>query len=171
MLYLDSDLIIEGDVAELYDTDLGENLIGAVRDIDFLGNLNMKDGARLKYARQVLNMSNPYDYFQAGVLVLNTRGLRSHVPVKQWLTVATKTKYIYNDQDILNEYCQGKVLYLDASWNVMNDCGGRIAKVFTFAPGPVFDEFSAARTRERVIHYAGFEKPWNTPYCDRREKY
>lgn len=171
VLYLDSDLIIEGDVAELYDTDLGENLIGAVRDIDFLGNLNMKDGARLKYARQVLNMSNPYDYFQAGVLVLNTRGLRSHVPVKQWLTVATETKYIYNDQDILNEYCQGKVLYLDASWNVMNDCGGRIAKVFTFAPGPVFDEFSAARTRERVIHYAGFEKPWNTPYCDRREKY
>ncbi|NPD32564.1 DUF4422 domain-containing protein [Eggerthellaceae bacterium zg-997] len=171
VLYLDSDLIIEGDVAHLFDTDLGDSLIGAVRDIDFLGNLNMPDGIRLNYAREVLRMAEPYDYFQAGVLLLNTAGLRDHVSVQKWLDLASDPKYIYNDQDILNEYCQGRVQYLDPSWNVMNDCGGRIGNVFTFAPNDVFTEFTKARANERVIHYAGFQKPWNTSHCDRQERY
>ena len=47
VLYLDSDIIIVGDIAKLYDIDLQDNLLGAVRDIDFLGNL--KREARQAY--------------------------------------------------------------------------------------------------------------------------
>lgn len=171
VLYLDSDLIIEGDVAELFDVELGDNLLAAVRDIDYLGNLNMKNGERMSYTYDVLGMDDPYDYFQAGVLLLNTEQLRRTVPAETWLTVSTDEKYIYNDQDILNEYCEGRVVFLEPDWNVMNDCGGRIGNVFSFAPVDVLDAFNDARTHEKVIHYAGFEKPWNTPTCDRREKY
>lgn len=84
VLYLDSDIIINGDIAKLYNIDLQGKLLGAVRDIDFLGNLNVKHGKRMNYAKTVLKMQNPYDYFQAGVLVLNTKAMREHYTIEQW---------------------------------------------------------------------------------------
>ena len=171
VLYLDSDLIVCGDVAELYDTDLGENLIAAAIDVDYLGNLNMLDGERLRYTDEVLGLKDPYSYFQAGVLLLNTHGLRELHTLEEWLALAEDNRYIYNDQDILNAECQGRVTYLDNAWNVMNDCGGRIAKVFCYAPADVYEGYLRAYASPRIVHYAGFEKPWKFGMCDLSELY
>ena len=166
VLYLDSDIIITGDIAKLYDTDLQGNLLGAIRDIDFLGNLNVKRGKRMAYAKNVLKMKNPYDYFQAGVLVLNTKAMREHCTIKQWLTYASNPNYIYNDQDVLNAHCEGKVLYLPWEWNVVHDCGGRVGNLFTQAPNDIYDAYMRSRSNPQIIHYAGYQKPWVDPDCD-----
>lgn len=171
VLYLDSDLIVKGDISDLYNTELGNNLLAATRDIDFLGNLNMKNGDRLKYAKKVLGMNNPYDYFQAGVLLLNTREMRKAYSIEEWLDFASDDRFIYNDQDVLNAHCEGRVTWLDFDWNVMIDCGNRIANVFSFAPHAVLDAFNDSRNHERIVHYAGFEKPWKFTYCDRSQLY
>ncbi len=166
VLYLDSDLIVEGDVSELFRHDVVGYALAAVRDVDYLGNLNMKDGNRLEYTRTVLGMDEPYDYFQAGVLLLNTREMRALHSVEEWLEIASNPVFIYNDQDILNAECQGRVRYLDFAWNVMNDCGGRIANVFSFAPAEVYDGYLASRWNPKIVHYAGCEKPWSAGGCD-----
>ena len=166
VLYLDSDIIINGDIAELYDTELGENLLAAVHDIDFLGNLNVKHGLRMGYAKDVLHMQDPYTYFQAGVLVLNTRAMREHYTMDQWLEYASNHEYIYNDQDVLNAHCEGKVTFLDWSWNVMHDCAGRVSNVFSLAPNDAYDAYMTSREHPKIIHYAGFVKPWTDPDCD-----
>ncbi len=171
VLYLDSDLIIQGDVAQLFDTELGNNLLAAAIDIDFLGNLNNNDGQRLAYARDVLRLADPYAYFQAGVLVLNTAEMRRLHTVAEWMGIVSSVDYIYDDQDILNAECQGRVVRLPNEWNVMHDCGGRVANVFTFAPNDVFDAYQAARRAPKVIHYAGWEKPWVNPDCDYADVY
>ena len=171
VLYLDSDLIIEGDVAELYSTELGSNLLAAAHDVDYMGNLNMPDGQRMEYTKEVLEMDDPYSYFQAGVLVFNTAEMRKLHTVGEWMEIASNPNYIYNDQDILNANCEGRVTYLDYSWNVMHDCGGRVANVFSFAPAAAFDAYSASRANPKIIHYAGFEKPWTMPECDYSERY
>lgn len=171
VIYLDSDLIIKGDISQLYAIDLGRNLLGAARDIDYLGNLNMNDGARMKYTKEILGLKDPYGYFQAGVLLLNTGEMRKLYPFQRWLEIASEPKYIYDDQDILNAHCQGRVTYLDNAWNVMNDCGGRIKKVFSFAPAKVFDEYVTAYSDPKILHYAGFEKPWKPGRCDQSELY
>lgn len=171
VLYLDSDLIVLGDVAELFETDLADNAVGAVIDIDYLGNLNMSDGARMAYTYETLGLKDPYGYFQAGVLVFNTAALRKLHTVEEWLNLAARDVYIYDDQDILNAECQGCVTYLDPSWNVMNDCDGRIAKVFSFAPANVYDAYCAAYVAPKIVHYAGYEKPWKAGHCDERELY
>ena len=167
VLYLDSDLIVKGDVSELFSVDLGDNLLAAVRDVDYCGNLNMKDGIRMRYTKEVLGMHQPYDYFQAGVLVLNTRAMRKLHPMEKWLEFASDDRYIYNDQDILNVHCQGRVKYLDYDWNVMTDCYGRIGRIFSFAPAAIFDAFNDSRNHEKIVHYAGAQKPWKVTNCDR----
>lgn len=166
VLYLDSDIIINGDIAELFDTDLSDNLLAAVHDIDFLGNLNVKHGKRMGYAKTVLGMKDPYAYFQAGVLVLNTKAMREHYTIEQWLEYASNSEYIYNDQDVLNVHCEGKVTFLDWDWNVMHDCGGRVANVFSYAPNDDYDAYMDSRNHPKIIHYAGYEKPWVNPDCD-----
>lgn len=171
VVYLDSDLIVKGDIAELFNTDVEGKCLAAVIDPDFLGNLNMKDSGRIEYAQDTLNMEQPYDYFQAGVLVLNLEELRKLHSVDEWLKIASNPDYIYNDQDVLNMECQGRVVYLNQSWNVMIDCFGRISKVISFAPADVYEGYMESRAHEDIVHYAGFEKPWNYAQCDRGELY
>lgn len=166
VLYLDSDIIIPGDIAKLYDTDLGDTLLAAIHDIDFLGNLNVKHGKRMGYAKNILKMRNPYNYFQAGVLVLNTKAMREQYTIKQWLTYASNMDYIYNDQDVLNICCEGKVTYLPWEWNVVHDCGGRVGNLFVQAPNDSYDAYMRSRSNPQIIHYAGYQKPWVDPDCD-----
>ena len=166
ILYLDCDLIVNGDIAELYDTNIGNAAIGAIRDIDFLGNLNMKNGNRREYTDRVLHMSNPYGYFQAGVLIMNIDRMREIHTVHEWLEIASRPDFIYNDQDILNMECEGEVTYLDYAWNVMHDCAGRVQGVFAFAPASVYQEYLQSRKAPKIVHYAGFDKPWKNPWCD-----
>lgn len=166
VLYLDSDIVINGDIAKLYNTDLQGKLLGAIRDIDFLANLNVKHGKRMGYAKNVLKMKNPYDYFQAGVLVLNTKAMRERYTIRQWLTYASTPAFIYNDQDVLNAHCEGEVLYLPWEWNVVHDCGGRVGNLFVQAPNDIYDAYMRSRNNPQIIHYAGFQKPWTDPDCD-----
>ena len=171
VLYLDSDLIVKDDVSKLYTIDLGSNLLGAVRDLDFLGNINMKDGERMRYAKEILRMHDPYAYFQAGVLVMNTKAMRAFCSIERWLEAASDDRFIYNDQDVLNACCEGRVAYIDYSWNVMTDCANRIRNFFAYAPADVYDAYLKSRNCEKIVHYAGFQKPWKMVDCDRFDLY
>ena len=166
VLYLDCDLIAEADVAKLFDTDVTGMLLAAAPDIDFVGNVCYADGERLAYAKDVLGLADPFAYFQAGVLVLNEAELRSLHTVSEWLQLADTSDFIYDDQDILNAECQGRVVPLAPEWNVMHDHAGRWGTVFSFAPRSFFNDYITAREAPRIIHYAGEEKPWRNPDCD-----
>ncbi len=171
VIYLDCDLVVLGDISKLWEIDLKDNLVAAARDADFLGNLNKSDGNRMRYAKNVLHMHNPYGYFQAGVLVLNLEQMRALYSFEQWLEYATEPKYLYDDQDILNKHCEGRVLYINNAWNVMNNCGGRIQNVCSFAPAKVYEEYLAAYENPLIMHFAGFEKPWKAGGCDKDTLY
>lgn len=171
VIYLDSDLVVNEDMGNLYDTDLGNCALGAVKDMDFLGNLGYPDGKRLEYARNVLHMTDPHSYFQAGVLLMNLSILRSIHTTEEWLRLASNPEFMYNDQDILNMECQGKVKFLNQSWNVLHDCADRVDSVFAYAPAAEYHRYIEARTHPRIIHYAGFEKPWVNPWCDMSAQY
>ena len=120
----------------------------------------------MKYSLDVLNLKNPYAYFQAGVMVFNTAELRRYHTVPEWLRIATNPIFIYNDQDILNSECQGRVVYLPADWNVTHNIFGRAEKLYPMAPNSVFDDYQAARRSPKIVHFAGAIKPWQNASCD-----
>lgn len=166
VVYLDSDLVVNGNVAELFDVKMGNNLLAATLDIDYLANLNVRGGDRMKYSLDVLDLKNPYAYFQAGVMVFNTRELRRYHSVEEWLRIASNPIFIYNDQDILNSECQGRVVYLPSEWNVTHNIFGRADKLYPQAPNSVFDDYQAARYAPKIVHFAGAIKPWQNASCD-----
>ncbi|MEE1227990.1 MAG: DUF705 domain-containing protein [Lachnospiraceae bacterium] len=166
VLYLDCDMIINADVAELYQTDVEGYMLAAVRDVDFLGQINGANKDTIRYCKTKFKMKNPYNYVQAGVLLFNNREMRKAHTLDEWLTFAS-TPYQYNDQDVLNLYCEGHVKYLDMEWNLITDCDHyRINNVVVFAPDKVQKEYFRAHENPKIIHYAGFMKPWHKPTED-----
>lgn len=163
VLYIDCDLIVKKDLAELYDIDIDGYMLAAALDPDFIGQVNGANPTTREYAEQELHLSNPYAYFQAGVLLFNEKEMRKAHPLNQWLKFATKP-YRYSDQDVLNVHCQGRVKYLDMKWNMIFNCNHeRVPKVIAYAPAEIQEKYNAAHADPAIIHYAGFMKPWHNP--------
>ncbi|WP_349946243.1 DUF4422 domain-containing protein [Lacrimispora sp. BS-2] len=161
VIYLDCDLIVCRDLSELYETDLENNYIGAVYDVDFAGQLNSPWLRIKEYERKTLHLKDPYKYFQAGVLLMNISKMRKAITAEQLLEMATTGIYKYSDQDILNIVCENRITYLNMSWNVITDCNGRrISEVASRAPANLFEQYMESRKSPSIIHYAGIQKPW-----------
>lgn len=166
VLYIDCDLIINDDISKLYNTDIEDYMLAAVRDPDFLGQINGATPETIEYIQTDFKMKNPFDYFQAGVLLFNEDKMRAAHSLDEWLTFAS-TPYRYNDQDVLNLYCEGHVKFLDMKWNMIVDCNHeRVSKIISHAPQDIQDAYTKAHARPSIIHYAGFMKPWHSPTED-----
>lgn len=161
VLYLDSDLVCNRDIADLFQTNIDGYMIAAALDPDMAGQSNISDFDRIRYLRKEVHMEDPFSYFQAGVLLLNTREMRAAHSMDEWLTFAQKG-YKYLDQDVLNRYCQGRVKFLDMAWNVLIDCNNyRVPVIIHAAPGDIKRAYHEARKDPYIVHFAGFQKPWN----------
>lgn len=171
VLYLDSDTVVKRDLSELFDTDINDYFLAAVKDPDFIGQFCGAIPGTMEYTKEVLQLQDPYSYFQAGVLLLNLDKMRQAYSLQQWLTFAAEN-YRYSDQDVLNKYCQGQVKYLDPRWNVLYDCDNyRVPKVISQAPKEIKDAYMQSRQDPYVIHFAGGTKPWHKLPVDFGEQF
>lgn len=138
VLYLDADLIVNGDLKPLWDTDLTNYYFAGVEDL-YIEHINHKPTIGLK---------NNDIYVNAGVLLMNLKALRaddtSSKLIKKTLSLFDKIKF--QDQDILNLYAQGKIKKVDSIYN--------------FTAHNVNIEKSKRKSAV-IIHYTGEKKPWN----------
>ena len=146
-IYLDSDIVVPGDIAELYEVDLGGNLIGACQDN------SIRDIPELiAYTDRGVGVGIDR-YINSGVLLMNLKELRKRHLERRFLELLATYHFdnIAPDQDYLNVLCHGKITYLDASWDAM----------------PV--QSKPPMENPRLIHYNLFAKPWcydGIPYED-----
>ena len=167
ILYLDSDMVVESDVAELYNENIESFLLGACHDADTAGLYNGYEPNKKAYMDQVLKLKKPYMYFQAGTLLMNLEEFRKVYTVEEKLKYAASQKFQLLDQDILNKLCEGSVRYLDMAWNMMVDYAGiRKNQIVVKAPAWLNEMYLEARKKPKIIHYAGSEKPWYHPEMD-----
>lgn len=114
-LYLDSDIVILGDVAELYHTDIGTNLVGAIPDDIIQTNKVFQD-----YAEMVVGVADYKRYFNAGILIMNLDELRKFDFQSKFIYLLETVKFsVAQDQDYLNRLCKGRVKLIDKVWNRM----------------------------------------------------
>ena len=134
-LYIDSDVVLRSDVANLFATELGDNLLGVVPDasVQLIPEFQ-------QYVTQVIGM--PYqDYFNAGVLVMNFKALREFGLEKKSIKLLKHvTLKVAQDQDILNWLTKGRVTFVDPKWNVM----------------PLGEKVD----NPKLVHYNLIFKPW-----------
>ncbi len=165
VLYLDCDTVILADVADLFATDLGSCAVGAAIDPEIPGQ-RKDDSSLVKYMHEVLHMGDSDPYLQAGVLVLDLKAMDKLHSVDEWLHLAGERRYRYNDQDILNKECKGHLHLLSLSWNTVVNCNNRRLPIIERGPHTVLKAYLEARENPKLVHYAGFEKPWDAPFSD-----
>ena len=139
-LYLDSDIVVLEDVADLYNTNMENYLVAAAPD-DVIQTIKVFQ----EYAEKVVGVANYRNYFNAGVLLMNLDELRKFNFQEKFLYSLDKIKFsVAQDQDYLNRLCKGRVKIVDPNWNRM----------------PI------AREKEnqgdiKLIHYNLAYKPWH----------
>lgn len=137
VIYLDCDLVVLGDISELYNVDLGENILGAAPE-EFVQNTKE---FRL-YAERSLGV-NPDGYVNAGVLLMNLKEFRKSEIEDKFVQLITEYDFdlLDPDQAYLNYLCLGKIHVLPNGWNK--------------EPMPVECE-----GKKNIVHYALYKKPW-----------
>ncbi len=144
-IYMDVDVIIKDDIAELYNQPLGKYAIGAVLEDFYVGNYtNLKTDIWPKY-------KGGDQYFNSGVLLLDIQKLIKANSVEKLVSLAVKLfdKLSTADQDVFNILFDGKFKVLDYRYNFMPD----------------FFYLLKAKHPERqevkplIIHYTA-QKPW-----------
>ena len=162
VLYLDSDIVVNNNLKELFDYDFENQCIMAVRDTapqNFHLNGFEK---RLKYVKNTLKLENEFDYFNSGMLIFNI----PKINLEQYIIKITEAfkikKLLFPDQDILNFIFQHKVKFLHPQWNV---CCGEFVGDKTFLsriPKDISINYQQAIDNPKIIHYTSPIKPWSS---------
>lgn len=137
IVYLDCDLVVLGDVSELYHTDLGDTIFAAAPE-QFVRNT---PEFRV-YAEKALGV-DPDGYVNAGVLVLSLEQFRRNEIEKKFIKLITEYDFdlLDPDQAYLNYLCDGKIRVLPNGWNK--------------EPMPL-----SCEGKKNIVHYALYKKPW-----------
>lgn len=140
VLYLDSDIVILSDVADLYNEDMESNLLAAAPD-DVVQTIEVFR----EYAEKVVGVATYKNYFNAGILLMNLDELRKFKFQEKFLYLLETVKFsVAQDQDYLNRLCKGRVKLLENTWDRM-PIGGDIIN----------------RDELHIIHYNLAFKPWH----------
>ncbi len=136
-VYLDCDLVVLGDVSELYHVELGDNILAAAPE-QFVQNTRE---FRL-YAEKALGV-DPDGYVNAGVLLMNLKEFRRNNIEEKFIQLITEYDFdlLDPDQAYLNYLCLGKTHVLPNGWNK--------------EPMPL-----ACEGEKNIVHYALYKKPW-----------
>lgn len=131
IIYLDCDMIVNSDITELFNIQLGDNIIGGVLD------------TRVKHKKKWKNTN----YINAGMIVFNLAKIRENKIEDKFVEYTKQnTKTIETgDQDVINFVLKDKIQILPDDWNV---------QVSGFASRTSFTN------KPKLIHYIGCDKPW-----------
>lgn len=172
-IYLDSDLIVEKDIAGLFDVDVTGYPLAATRDADTIGQIEGYDATVGPYLKNELGMRDPHDYFQAGVLLMNLAELRRTVSPEEFLALSTQRMWRWLDQDVLNRVVNGNYVRVHMRWNYLMDWQHlRRTHIVSNAPADVRTEYEEAAADPAIIHFAGPDnRPWLYPDADRADNF
>lgn len=135
-LYIDSDTVVPGDISQMFCTDIGENLVGAIQESVMLLPIFGE------YSEKVLGVDR-LSYFNAGILLMNLKRWRETDLVGRFVELAKKRKFpVAQDQDYLNLLCRDRVHYFPYEYNL----------------APVE---SMKGIDPIIVHYKMASRPWN----------
>ena len=147
-IYLDSDLVVEGDISELYRIDMNGYYIGGVGD--WLQTHDSKDR---------ISIPSIDKYINSGVLLINTREINKTKNLKEELENAGhRNDFLYNDQDAINVVLYKGIKLLPLKYNAM------VRDIYQNSPG-YFKQYgkeniAEARSKPFIVHFITDIKPW-----------
>jgi lipopolysaccharide biosynthesis glycosyltransferase len=158
VLYLDCDIIVNGSLKALYNTDLTGYMFAAADDyVEVIG----KSSKPTTEQRAVIDQYIPKDckYVNSGVLLMNLELLRKAITTDEIISMIEEfgDQLVWHDQDFINYVFYEHILHIDY----------RLYNYF-----PVYYVWGDVTPgKPAIIHFAGFFKPWKDDYFARCEPF
>lgn len=139
VIYLDADLVVKGDIYQLWTTELGECYAAGVEDT-YIKDIGYKD--RIGFKEGDL-------YVNAGVLLLNVKKIKEENKVSELFRIAKEPPFDieYQDQDVINIVFKGAIKKLPGEFN------------YTFRD--VICNPPSRLLKACIVHFTGEKKPWD----------
>lgn len=169
VLYLDCDMVVNSDIAELFFIDMDDEYIAAVRDYDFIASCVKKEDFYWENILKYINIDDFFNYFQAGVILFNLDNLKDKFTSEKLFEVAMSRSWYFHDQDVLNYLFNGHIKYIDDKWNVfslLEDGSNREDLINNSLAAGFAESYKRSRNNPCIIHYAGVPKVWDDTEVD-----
>lgn len=149
ILYFDCDTIINASIFNLYNEDLTNYAIGAVKDEAFYCDS--------KYER--LCYDKTYSYINSGVVLFNLDYWRKNNITDKCFTFIAKhpERILFHDQDTINGVLYNQIKLLPIEYNLQT---GFLYSCLSQNLQNEMEDIRIATKRTVVIHYTGKNKPW-----------
>lgn len=136
-VYIDSDTILRGDIGELFDMELGENIVLAMPDPKVTGIPEFRE-----YVEKALNVPAK-EYVNDGVMLMDLKKMRKMKYLSQMVGMMKEydADLVAPDQDYLNVIGRGLIGHIGPEWNA--------------EPTAEFDD------GVKLVHFNLFNKPWH----------
>jgi lipopolysaccharide biosynthesis glycosyltransferase len=162
VIYLDTDMVVLADVAELSDSADTNCILSAVANVVFpYVSSPCDDGSKtivFNYAE--LGIPPSTRYFNSGVLVINVKAWREQQVTSLVLDYLQRHKdeVRLHDQGGLNAILYDQWSRLDQRWNQTN-----MILYPEWWPKPAYTRKEWLKTKNNpfIVHYSGDDKPWN----------
>lgn len=152
IIYADVDIIFRMDLSSLYNSDLGDNYIAATLE---LGMNLTEDGKRYINSMKELSLGK---YIQAGFIILNSKVLKGENIVSEFKKWSNK-KLKFQDQDILNIVCSGRIHYLSLEYNMTD-----YSYYFAIRKSELISDLFSNNTIDFAVNHGNIHfnghKPW-----------
>ena len=156
ILYLDCDVAVNSDLQEMFEIDINDYAIAAIKDCIWK-----------KFNKRV-NLDSGYHYFNSGVMLINVEYWREHNVEERLFGFLKESpdRMKMLDQSVLNVVLGKEYKELPLQWNVQ------------YVPSYIEEccygkkEFQEAMSSPKIIHFVNRFKPWDTqlgwlnPLCD-----
>ena len=136
-IYIDSDTILRGDIGELFDIEMGDNVVMAMVDPKVNYIKEFRD-----YVEKSLDVPHE-EYVNDGVMLMDLKKMRKMKYLSQMVAIIQKydADLVAPDQDYLNVILKGKIGHFGSEWNA---------------------EPTAEFAKEtKLVHFNLFNKPWH----------
>lgn len=128
VLQLDCDTIVDKDISSLWDVDLTDYYFACAREPEC--------GKGGKHDKKISEV-----YFNMGVALMNLEKLRADGKGDRLLNQVNYVRYGANEQDCINEWCQGKILEIPSDFNAS-------------------EKWTAPTKNPLIVHFAG-DREWH----------
>ena len=155
--YFDGDMVATKDIYSIFNLDMGDNLIAAVKDYWGICNCFMEGDPRREYQASI-GIKNVEECIIAATVLFNLPEFRKKFTLSEIVDMCMCQEWKQHDQDVINLLCQGSVYFLSADWGFVSDYGNN-----HYLPKYLYDEVTSV-TDPILIHYAGSRKPWLKSY-------
>ena len=168
ILYLDCDLVVNTDIAELYHMDIGDYPIAAALDTTISNSLTTTGmntavwGRFRTYMKNTLGFTSQSKYFNSGVMVIDIEKF-NETDLDHLIDLAERNNKFFHDQNVLNAAFEGNYFILPPTWNFQWNIKFHSTDYQSVLSPDVLALYEDPNIQAAIVHYTSHEKPWKNP--------